>query len=221
MEDCVRARVCSDPLRTPAQLRQLQFHCGNPPPAAEPRTRIFTADSKRARQSGAARPIEPGARPAHTHCSHRWVSARNAHEPARLLTPSASALGDVHRDFHAEPEISRLRSFPFHMLLLHLTGDETAGRRPSLEELAAQALPLLDAILPHCAPPSNPHDHESGLMIFMSRERRATRTAPGRVAAATILRRTPPTSKEPAPPMRASRNVLTAPQQPTCLQRRV
>ena len=27
---------------------------------------------------------------------------------------SGSALGDVHRDFHAEPEISGLRSFPFH-----------------------------------------------------------------------------------------------------------
>jgi hypothetical protein len=24
-------------------LRQLQFHCGNPPPAADPKTRIFTA----------------------------------------------------------------------------------------------------------------------------------------------------------------------------------
>jgi hypothetical protein len=28
-------------LRKPAQLRQLQFHCGKPPPAAEPSTRIF------------------------------------------------------------------------------------------------------------------------------------------------------------------------------------
>ena len=42
IEDCVRARVCREPLRTPAQLRQLQFHCGKPPPAAEPSTRIFT-----------------------------------------------------------------------------------------------------------------------------------------------------------------------------------
>jgi len=31
------------PLRSPAQLRQLQFHCGNPPPAADPSTRIFMA----------------------------------------------------------------------------------------------------------------------------------------------------------------------------------
>jgi hypothetical protein len=27
-------------LRTPSQFGQLQFHCGNPPPAAEPRTLI-------------------------------------------------------------------------------------------------------------------------------------------------------------------------------------
>src|SRR5579884_1534370 len=44
IEDWVRARVWRAPLRTPAQLRQLQFHCGNPPPAAEPRTRILTSN---------------------------------------------------------------------------------------------------------------------------------------------------------------------------------
>src|ERR1700756_2874726 len=43
IEDCVRARVCTVPLRTPSQLRQLQFHCGKPPPAEEPSTRIFIA----------------------------------------------------------------------------------------------------------------------------------------------------------------------------------
>src|SRR5215467_3346104 len=42
MEDWVRERVRTVPLRTPEQLRQLQFHCGKPPPAADPRTRIFT-----------------------------------------------------------------------------------------------------------------------------------------------------------------------------------
>ena len=41
MEDWVRARKCGAPLRTPEQLRQLQFHWGKPPPAADPRTRIF------------------------------------------------------------------------------------------------------------------------------------------------------------------------------------
>ncbi len=37
MEDCVRGFAFTAPLRTPLQLRQLQFHCGKPPPAAEPR----------------------------------------------------------------------------------------------------------------------------------------------------------------------------------------
>jgi hypothetical protein len=38
MEDCVRGVARTVPRRTPSQLRQLQFHCGKPPPAAEPRT---------------------------------------------------------------------------------------------------------------------------------------------------------------------------------------
>jgi len=42
IEDWVRGRVRSVPARHPAQFRQLQFHCGKPPPAADPRTRIFT-----------------------------------------------------------------------------------------------------------------------------------------------------------------------------------
>jgi hypothetical protein len=29
-------------------------------------------------------------------------------------TGAASAIGDVHRDFHAKAEINRLRSYPFH-----------------------------------------------------------------------------------------------------------
>src|SRR6185295_20309834 len=42
MEDCVRARARNEPRRRPAQLGQLQFHWGKPPPAAEPSTLIFT-----------------------------------------------------------------------------------------------------------------------------------------------------------------------------------
>lgn len=38
IEDWVRRFALIVPLRTPSQLGQLQFHCGNPPPAAEPRT---------------------------------------------------------------------------------------------------------------------------------------------------------------------------------------
>lgn len=39
IDDWVRACACSVPRLNPSQLGQLQFHCGNPPPAAEPRTR--------------------------------------------------------------------------------------------------------------------------------------------------------------------------------------
>ena len=49
MDDCVRGRALMRPRRKPSQLRQLQFHCGNPPPAADPRTRTFTrAENKSA-----------------------------------------------------------------------------------------------------------------------------------------------------------------------------
>ena len=41
-EHCVRAFARIDPARNPEQLAQLQFHCGKPPPAAEPRTWIRT-----------------------------------------------------------------------------------------------------------------------------------------------------------------------------------
>jgi hypothetical protein len=42
IEDWVRAEPWKVPARIPEQLRQLQFHCGNPPPAADPSTWIFT-----------------------------------------------------------------------------------------------------------------------------------------------------------------------------------
>src|SRR5208283_5036588 len=41
-EHCVRAFARIDPVRNPEQLGQLQFHCGKPPPAAEPRIWIRT-----------------------------------------------------------------------------------------------------------------------------------------------------------------------------------
>src|SRR3984957_4908249 len=44
MEDWVRARPRSVPARYPLQLGQLQFHCGKPPPAADPSTRIFKGE---------------------------------------------------------------------------------------------------------------------------------------------------------------------------------
>jgi hypothetical protein len=54
-EDWVRERARRVPLRTPEQLRQLQFHCGKPPPAADPRTLIFNGfDSNRAQPARGA-----------------------------------------------------------------------------------------------------------------------------------------------------------------------
>ena len=47
IEDCVRGCALIVPWRTPMQLKQLQFHCGNPPPAAEPKTRICITTQKR------------------------------------------------------------------------------------------------------------------------------------------------------------------------------
>src|SRR5277367_7051637 len=60
IEDCVRARVCTAPLRTPAQLRQLQFHCGKPPPAAEPNTRILKGIVPASQPHRAKKGQEPG-----------------------------------------------------------------------------------------------------------------------------------------------------------------
>src|ERR1700731_1185542 len=97
IEDWVLGSARNVPLRTPEQLRQLQFHCGNPPPAAEPSTRIFTVALGRA---GSQAPRRTGLRsPA-----------------ARLPALESSAIRDVHRDFHAEAEISRSWCFPAHSL---------------------------------------------------------------------------------------------------------
>src|SRR5262245_39201808 len=46
-EDCVRALRPGLPARTSAQLRQLQLTCGNPPPAAEPRTLMIMAPARK------------------------------------------------------------------------------------------------------------------------------------------------------------------------------
>jgi hypothetical protein len=47
IDDCVRAVALIVPLRQPAQFSQLQFHWGKPPPAAEPKTRIFMETLKK------------------------------------------------------------------------------------------------------------------------------------------------------------------------------
>src|SRR5262245_1823944 len=80
MEDWVRARARNAPRRRPAQLGQLQFHWGKPPPAAEPSTLIFT---------------------------HRPSQRDEAWDPLTQVPyrAASSAIGDVHRDFHAKTEI--------------------------------------------------------------------------------------------------------------------
>jgi len=89
IEDCVRGNASMVPLRTPEQLRQLQFHWGNPPPAADPSTVIFTIQRKSPR------------------------SAR-----AFVYSRRKSAIRNVHRDFHTETQIDRTRGFPSHDALL-------------------------------------------------------------------------------------------------------
>ena len=52
MGDRVRALKPGVPARTAAQLWQLQFHCGKPPPAEDPRTLMIMVSSS----LGARRP---------------------------------------------------------------------------------------------------------------------------------------------------------------------
>jgi hypothetical protein len=44
---------------------------------------------------------------------------------------SLSAMGDVHRDFHAEAKINRLRCFPFHLDLLRSFAVEAGPDGPA------------------------------------------------------------------------------------------
>jgi hypothetical protein len=59
IEDCVRGLHRTLPERTPAQLRQLQFHCGKPPPAAEPST-LMRIDAKNLEVEGAGTTLVRG-----------------------------------------------------------------------------------------------------------------------------------------------------------------
>src|SRR5262249_22540107 len=81
--------VRSVPARSPEQLRQLQFHWGKPPPAADPRTRILTAPQA------------------------RWAQGQTAVAPRGW----GSASGDIQGDLHAKTEVDRLWYFPAHVLI--------------------------------------------------------------------------------------------------------
>src|SRR4051794_11200685 len=91
IDDWVRLTASMVPLRTPSQLKQLQFHCGNPPPAAEPRIRIFNSLSS---LSGGSVPAACGL-------------------PARFERDE-STVRDVHRDFKTKTDIDCLRGLPDH-----------------------------------------------------------------------------------------------------------
>ena len=58
IEDWVRGRARSVPAHRPEQVRQLQFHWGKPPPAADPSTRILHGSLRGAE---AARGVHPAA----------------------------------------------------------------------------------------------------------------------------------------------------------------
>jgi hypothetical protein len=101
IDDCVRLVARMLPLRTPRQLKQLQFHCGKPPPAAEPSMRIFNAGSRRRATSSSA----------YDRMRSGWI-------PFNIAMRTTSAIGDVHRDFKTEAEGRGLRGFPGHHRLL-------------------------------------------------------------------------------------------------------
>jgi hypothetical protein len=77
------------PRRAFRQFWQPQFHCGRPPPAAEPRMRM-----------------------------RRLVSAA-ACDPASEQVVFALVGGIIHVDFHAEANLLDLRGRPGHSVLLH------------------------------------------------------------------------------------------------------
>src|ERR1700730_7437256 len=109
IEDWVLGSARNVPLRTPEQLRQLQFHCGNPPPAAEPSTRIFTVALGRAgsqpraeRAYGARR---PGSQPLNLQrfAMYIVISMPKRKSVARgvsqriVLVPALGQLDGIHR----------------------------------------------------------------------------------------------------------------------------
>src|ERR1700691_5146322 len=87
IEDWLRRRAFRVPARTPLQFAQLQFHCGTPPPAAEPNPRI----SKDSSRSAVWRP------------------------PRGYRGGTRSTIRDVRVDFHSETQHDSRRCNPFHM----------------------------------------------------------------------------------------------------------
>ncbi len=100
MDDWVRAWARRLPSRKPAQLTQLQFHWGNPPPAAEPRIWMYMT--------------APGTR---SEIKNSHNHKKSPGEP-RLHSALKSTACEVHGDFKTDTQISVSRFSPRHKNLL-------------------------------------------------------------------------------------------------------
>src|SRR5579862_9615223 len=110
IDDCVRGSAVPCPLRAAAQTRQLQFHWGNPPPAAEPRILTTTCYLP-------AQKDEKG-------CPTSRTVASETSAQHRLL-PVVPVAGDLRREL----DDLELRLDPLHRSLpLHEGWDGLAGR---------------------------------------------------------------------------------------------
>ena len=108
IDDWVRGRARRLPLRTPAQLLQLQFHWGKPPPAAAPRMMSFMVFDGQQPPAGGG----------------------------RVAWRRRSARGDVHRDFEAEAEVAGRGGFPGHgRSPVRLNGFRPTGTGPAAVNL--------------------------------------------------------------------------------------
>src|SRR5882757_11354542 len=89
MDDWVRARARTVPARSPAQLRQLQFHWGNPPPAAAPSTLIFMGRTRRGREENRwTQPAYAGRRHKLERCDQRLLMYIVISMPKRMSIAS-------------------------------------------------------------------------------------------------------------------------------------
>ena len=70
-DDCVRGRA-DVPVRAASHVLQRQFHCGNPPPAAEPRTRARMLGRRRGLGERAPSAVKRPARGRYQVSRYRW-----------------------------------------------------------------------------------------------------------------------------------------------------
>jgi hypothetical protein len=106
IDDWVRARAATVPRRQPKQLAQLQFHCGNPPPAADPKTR------KRMPKPFQAIVIRKTlAKKKRTMAGAVMGADRKPHSRGAA---DRSTVGDVHRDLKAKAHVGKSWGRPLH-----------------------------------------------------------------------------------------------------------